>query len=35
MAIKKAEPCEKVYSLGDGNELSLIVESSGSKGWRL
>lgn len=34
MAIKKAKPREKVYSLGDGNGLSLIVEPSGSKGWR-
>lgn len=34
MAIKKAKPREKVYSLGDGNGLSLIVEPNGSKGWR-
>ncbi|WP_309544498.1 hypothetical protein [Proteus vulgaris] len=26
MAIKKAKPRENVYSLGDGNGLSLIVE---------
>lgn len=34
MVIKKAKPREKVYSLGDGNGLSLIVEPKGSKGWR-
>ena len=34
MAIKKAKPREKVYSLGDGNGLSLIIEPNGSKGWR-
>lgn len=34
MVIKKAKPREKVYSLGDGNGLSLIVEPNGSKGWR-
>ncbi|NBM12300.1 MULTISPECIES: tyrosine-type recombinase/integrase [unclassified Proteus (in: enterobacteria)] len=34
MAIKKAKPREKVYSLGDGNGLSLIVEPNWSKGWR-
>ena len=34
IAIKKAKPREKVYSLGDGNGLSLIVEPNGSKGWR-
>ena len=34
MAIKKAKPREQVYSLGDGNGLSLIVEPNGSKGWR-
>lgn len=32
MVIKKAKPREKVYSLGDGNGLSLIVEPNGSKG---
>lgn len=34
MVIKKAKPREKVYSLGDGNGLSLIVEPNGSKGGR-
>lgn len=35
MAIKKAKSRKKVYSLGDGNGLSLVVELGGSKGWSL
>lgn len=34
MAIKKAKPEEKPYTLSDGNGLSLLVEPNGSKGWR-
>ncbi len=34
MAIKRAKPKEKSYTLADGNGLSLLVETSGSKGWR-
>lgn len=34
MAIKWAKPKEKAYTLADGNGLSLLVETSGSKGWR-
>lgn len=32
--IRKANPKEKPYTLNDGNGLSLLVESNGSKGWR-
>lgn len=34
MAIKRAKPKEKSYTLADGNGLSLLVETNGSKGWR-
>ncbi|WP_413493778.1 tyrosine-type recombinase/integrase [Morganella psychrotolerans] len=34
MAIKRAKPKEKAYTLADGNGLSLLVETNGSKGWR-
>ncbi|WP_387466274.1 Arm DNA-binding domain-containing protein [Photorhabdus sp. RM323S] len=34
IAIKKAKSEEKPYTLSDGNELSLLVEPNGSKGWR-
>ncbi|ETS30079.1 protein of unknown function (DUF4102), partial [Photorhabdus khanii NC19] len=34
MAIKKAKPEEKSYTLSDGNGLSLLVEPNGSKWWR-
>lgn len=33
MAIKRAKPKEKSYTLADGNGLSLLVETNGSKGW--
>lgn len=32
--IKRAKPQEKPYTLNDGAGLSLLVEVSGSKGWR-
>lgn len=32
--IKRAKPTEKPYTLNDGNGLSLLVETSGAKGWR-
>lgn len=32
--IKRAKPKEKVYTLADGNGLSLLVDTNGSKGWR-
>ncbi|MBC8948943.1 MULTISPECIES: tyrosine-type recombinase/integrase [Xenorhabdus] len=34
MAIKRAKPKEKSYTLADGNGLSLLVETNGSKDWR-
>lgn len=34
MAIKRAKPKEKAYTLADGNGLSLLVDTNGSKGWR-
>ncbi|QCJ69678.1 integrase [Providencia heimbachae] len=32
--IRKAKPKDKAYTLNDGNGLSLLIESNGSKGWR-
>ena len=32
--IKRAKPAEKPFTLNDGNGLSLLVETSGAKGWR-
>ncbi|WP_272525600.1 tyrosine-type recombinase/integrase [Providencia sp. PROV196] len=32
--IRKAKPKDKVYTLNDGNGLSLLIEPNGSKGWR-
>lgn len=32
--IRKAKPNNKAYTLNDGNGLSLLIESNGSKGWR-
>ncbi|QTL41666.1 tyrosine-type recombinase/integrase [Xenorhabdus budapestensis] len=32
--MKRAKPKEKSYTLADGNGLSLLVETNGSKGWR-
>ncbi|MBQ4769883.1 tyrosine-type recombinase/integrase [Pectobacterium versatile] len=32
--IKKARPQDKPYTLNDGNGLSLLVDSKGTKGWR-
>ncbi|WP_159281979.1 tyrosine-type recombinase/integrase [Rahnella variigena] len=32
--IKRAKPAEKPFTLNDGNGLSLLVETSGGKGWR-
>ncbi|MBD2812262.1 tyrosine-type recombinase/integrase [Xenorhabdus sp. Vera] len=34
LAIKRAKPKEKPYTLADGNGLSLLVDTNGSKGWR-
>ncbi|MEQ1975870.1 integrase arm-type DNA-binding domain-containing protein [Xenorhabdus sp. SGI240] len=34
LAIKRAKPKEKTYTLADGNGLSLLVDTNGSKGWR-
>ncbi|OTA21717.1 integrase [Xenorhabdus beddingii] len=34
MAIKRAKPKEKTYTLADGNGLSLLIDTNGSKGWR-
>ncbi|VEB62992.1 Putative prophage CPS-53 integrase [Providencia rustigianii] len=34
MVIKKAKPRDKAYSLADGKGLSLLIEYTGSKGWR-
>ncbi|MCP9270084.1 tyrosine-type recombinase/integrase [Xenorhabdus sp. XENO-1] len=34
LAIKRAKPQEKSYTLADGNGLSLLVDTNGSKGWR-
>jgi integrase len=34
LAIKRAKPKDKPYTLADGNGLSLLVETNGSKGWR-
>jgi integrase len=35
LAIRTAKPKEKAYKLGDGRGLYLLVESNGSKLWRL
>lgn len=35
LAIRRAKPKEKAYTLNDGNGLSLLIEPNGSKGWRL
>ncbi|EPK8020287.1 phage integrase central domain-containing protein [Providencia rettgeri] len=32
--IRKAKPKDKVYTLNDGNGLSLLIDPNGSKGWR-
>lgn len=32
--IKRAKPADKPYTLSDGNGLSLLIETSGVKGWR-
>ncbi|KLU14912.1 MULTISPECIES: tyrosine-type recombinase/integrase [Xenorhabdus] len=34
LVIKRAKPKEKAYTLADGNGLSLLVDTNGSKGWR-
>ncbi|PHM73517.1 tyrosine-type recombinase/integrase [Xenorhabdus kozodoii] len=34
MTIKRAKPKEKAYTLADGNGLSLLIDTNGSKGWR-
>ncbi|CDH18329.1 hypothetical protein XBKQ1_1140001 [Xenorhabdus bovienii str. kraussei Quebec] len=34
LAIKRAKPKEKTYTLADGNGLSLLIDTNGSKGWR-
>ncbi|OTA16700.1 integrase [Xenorhabdus vietnamensis] len=34
LAIKRAKPKEKAYTLADGNGLSLLIDTNGSKGWR-
>lgn len=34
LEIRRSKPREKPYTLNDGNGLSLLVESNGSKGWR-
>ncbi|CAQ84820.1 MULTISPECIES: tyrosine-type recombinase/integrase [Photorhabdus] len=34
LAIKRAKPKEKAYTLADGNGLSLLIDTKGSKGWR-
>ncbi|EML1934331.1 DUF4102 domain-containing protein [Providencia stuartii] len=32
--IRKAKPKDKVYTLNDGNGLSLLIDPNGSKGWQ-
>lgn len=32
--IKRAKPQDKPYTLNDGQDLSLLINSDGSKGWR-
>ena len=34
LEIRRSKPREKSYTLNDGNGLSLLIESNGSKGWR-
>ncbi|MCG3464004.1 tyrosine-type recombinase/integrase [Xenorhabdus bovienii] len=34
LAIKRAKPKEKAYTLADSNGLSLLIDTNGSKGWR-
>ncbi|OTA21757.1 integrase [Xenorhabdus beddingii] len=34
LMIKRAKPKEKAYTLADGNGLSLLIDTNGSKGWR-
>ncbi|MCL1028883.1 tyrosine-type recombinase/integrase [Serratia silvae] len=34
LQIRRAKPQEKAYTLNDGQGLSLLIEPSGSKGWR-
>ncbi|WP_340618621.1 tyrosine-type recombinase/integrase [Xenorhabdus entomophaga] len=34
LVIKRAKPKEKAYTLADGNGLSLLIDTNGSKGWR-
>ncbi|MGP8846811.1 Arm DNA-binding domain-containing protein, partial [Enterobacter hormaechei] len=32
--IKRAKPKDKPYTLNDGMGLSLLIDTTGSKGWR-
>ncbi|MDX6910577.1 Arm DNA-binding domain-containing protein [Hafnia paralvei] len=32
--IRTAKPQNKPYTLNDGNGLSLLIDTNGSKGWR-
>lgn len=34
LQIKRAKPKEKPYTLNDGMGLSLLIDTTGSKGWR-
>ncbi|MBD2779986.1 Arm DNA-binding domain-containing protein, partial [Xenorhabdus szentirmaii] len=34
LVIKRAKAKEKAYTLADGNGLSLLIDTNGSKGWR-
>ncbi|ECG1390469.1 TPA_asm: DUF4102 domain-containing protein, partial [Salmonella enterica subsp. houtenae serovar 45:g,z51:-] len=34
LEIRRSKPRDKPYTLSDGNSLSLLIEPSGSKGWR-
>lgn len=34
LVIRRSKPQEKPYTLNDGNGLSLLVETNGSRGWR-
>ncbi|OKP05384.1 integrase [Xenorhabdus eapokensis] len=34
VAIKRAKPEAKAYTLSDGNGLWLLIEPNGSRGWR-
>ncbi|ENO1078634.1 MULTISPECIES: tyrosine-type recombinase/integrase [Enterobacter] len=34
MQIRRAKPEDKPYTLGDGQDLSLLIEPNGSKSWR-